>query len=144
MPTIPDLIGNLLEGIASHQDVVLTIAVACGILLLCAGVRLVSSVTAPNRSSCRVAYGLLIGTTLLAILIGVPSFIPYPHVDYLVPGVPFFPICLLVGLLLGFAFFRLKEGQHLATAFLTVGALALVPVAVVGTTGMLGMATLPT
>lgn len=139
MPTISDLLGNLFQGIASYQDVTLTIAVACGILLLIAGMRLVTSTQTPDKSRRRVAYGLLIGITLLALLIGVPLFIPYPHDDFLVPGVPLFPICLLVGLFAGLAFFLMRGRRPLAAVLFAVGAVALVPVVISGTSSLLGM-----
>ncbi|MEP6774757.1 MAG: hypothetical protein ABJA50_04100 [Chloroflexota bacterium] len=143
MPTIPDLLWNLLQGIASYQDVFLSIALVLGIFLLVAGVWLVRSANAPDESGRRVPLGLMIAITLTALLIGVPFFIPYPHADFLVPGVPLFPICLVLGLFSGLAFFRLKGGRPFAAALFAGGALALAPVVVASTSSLLGMGYTP-
>jgi hypothetical protein len=140
MPTIPSLLADLLHSIASYQDIIWGITVVICALLGISGIHLLNSSAPPGR---RQSLTLLAISVLLALAVGLPFFIPYTHYDFLVPGVPFFPLWMLDGLLLGLAIVKIGAHRPLAAVLSILGVMALTPAVVVGTSSLLGMGYTP-
>ncbi|HVF98651.1 MAG TPA: hypothetical protein VND68_02325 [Chloroflexia bacterium] len=74
----------------------------------------------------RFASHLLVGMAVFsALAAGIPLWIPNPHLDYMVPVVPFFLASVVVGVLVGLLCRRVWKGHGLPVALVISGAAAL-------------------
>jgi hypothetical protein len=74
----------------------------------------------------RFASHLLVGMALvIALAAGIPLWIPYPHLDYMVPVVPFSVLSTVTGLLIGLLCGRVLKGRGLSVALVISGTAAL-------------------